>query len=123
MKKVLGALALALLAAGCTSTGGSAEATAQAEPAASRQAALVGTWTGSLDGGAAVRVSIPESGTPSYSFDGQRVPVSAVRESGSSLVPAVGSGGGTVTLTPQGDGLAYRYRFRGQSASATLSRA
>lgn len=114
---ICGSLAIA----GCTSTGSDttdgSTVTAQAD-----RGDMVGTWTGTLDGNAAVRVTVPASGNISYWFRGQRVPVSSSRKSGNSLISVVGAGGGTVTLSQSGDGLLYRYSFRGDRASATLTR-
>ena len=119
----LGAVLLLALA-GCTSTGSSGSDAASAPAAASEdRSAFVGNWSGSLTSGDPITVSVPASGNPSYSYNGDRVPVRSARLSGGSLVLTVGSGGGTVTLTPQGKQLGLAYRFRGNSASGVLSRA
>jgi hypothetical protein len=110
---------LALVAAGCSSTSNGPE-TASAQM--SERSSLVGTWTGSLEGGASVRVKIPASGNASYSFEGSSVPVTSTAMSGSSLVLKVGAGGGTVKLSPQGTQLRYNYSYMGQRASTLLSK-
>lgn len=99
--------------------------TVGAAATAPEQNAFVGTWTGTTARGGAVQVVVPATGTPTYAFRGERVPVRSAAVSGNTLVLGVGATGeGRVVLTPVGAGqLRYDYSFRGQSASAVLARA
>lgn len=91
--------------------------------AASNSQALVGTWTGNLPNGAPIRVVIPASGKPTYSFRGSNVTVVSARTSGDRLVMSVGNGSGTVTVSPGTGGLGYMYSDGSGTAKATLVRA
>lgn len=117
------AVALCFTLSGCnaTNTAGPPAGAMAAGKMESRQA-LVGTWSGSLASGKSIQLRIPESGTPSYRFDGQNVAVRSASMTGGALVMAVGRGPGTVTVTPSGNGLAYTYRDGGGTARTMLSR-
>lgn len=124
---IIALMAILVLPAGCTTAGDSVSAGAANQTAAASQRAaassLAGRWSGQTASGGSIIVSIPPSGTPSYTFRGENVPVRSSRMSGDNMVLTVGTGGGQVTLSPRGDGsLEYSYRFQGQSASAVLMR-
>lgn len=119
MKVILGAAALALLSACSTSGNDTSTSTMAAAPMEDRSA-FVGTWSGALEGGATVRVVVPEQGNATYAFRGQRVPVSATRISGDTLV--IRAMQATVTLTPSGSQMNYQYQLGTSRAATTLSR-
>ena len=84
---------------------------------------LAGSYSGKLAKGGAIRITIPKSGTPSYSFSGDSVSVNSAFLSGKTIKMDVGSGHGSVTLTAAGKGkLSYRYYFNGNTAATTLTR-
>src|SRR5690606_27443231 len=126
MIRTCSSLAAALLVLAACSSPSMQTASSTTSPQAteaSAESTLAGRWTGQTAQGGSVVIDIPPSGSPTYSFRGQNVPVSSARMDNGSMVMVVGTGAGRVTLTPQADGtLAYDYRFQGQTAAASLRR-
>lgn len=119
IKHIIGAVAIAFLSACTTSDGGSGNTTMAAAPVEDR-AAFVGTWTGSLQSGASVRVVVPERGNATYAFRGEMVPVSSTRVSGGTMSIRIRQA--TVTMTPSGNQMNYQYQHGTERATTTLSR-
>lgn len=118
IRTFLSVAGLALLTA--CATEGSAPASVVASAPAENRSAFVGTWSGNTQRGGRVNVTVPERGNASYSFNGQRVPVSSTRSSGNSLV--IRALEATITLTPSGNSLSLHYRQGPNQTTATLSR-
>src|SRR5690606_18412934 len=104
MIRTCSSLAAALLVLAACSSPSMQTASSTTSPQAteaSTESTPAGRWTGQTAQGGSVVIDIPPSGSPTYSFRGQKLPVSSARMANGSMVMMVGTGAGRVTLTPQ----------------------